>query len=232
MQTENLAPAAPPAAAPPSTPPLPSPPPEAEPERVVFSDVQQKKLDELIREAMSRAAKEVRKALEEEKQRNTDLEARLSETQRDLANERNLRQDAERREIASRRAALITQQCADLDLVDAETVISLTESNLPWNPTTESFDVVDNAGKPTDMTPAAFFADFATKKPHLVRSSVRLGSGARESSRTSLPIGGNHPKVEQIFGKGSSPRLANELAQRDPQTYRRLKVEAKRKGLI
>ncbi len=68
----------------------------------------------------------------------------------------------------------------------------------------------------------------AAQKPHLIKSSVKPWSGSGVAS---------HPanaglKLEQLFGPGSSARLANDLALHQPEKYRRLRQEAKKKGLV
>jgi hypothetical protein len=93
-------------------------------------------------------------------------------------------------------------------------------------------DSEDGQSTAHSVTPDEFFARFAMKKPYLVRSDIKPGSGSSESSRTGLPTGRQEYKVEEIFGKGSSSQLANRLAQTDKAAYRRLKVEARQKKLI
>jgi hypothetical protein len=182
---------------------------------------------------------------------NTDerdkLREQIQSISQELESEKQSRRDSENREISYRRSALIAQACLDHDLIDAEIVTGLVENNIMWNPDRKSFDVVtapreisddddsdDNSDDdvPRETTIAEFFADFAHKKPYLVRSHIRTGSGSGDSSRSGLPTGRQVYKVEDIFGKGSSSQLANRLAQKDPAEYRRMKAEARTKKLI
>jgi hypothetical protein len=169
-----------------------------------------------------------------------ELEQQIQTISQELQSEKQSRRDSENREISYRRSALIAQMCVDNDLIDCETVAALTENNLVWNADKKSFDVVDNSigvdtdddGIPQEVSLAAFFSNFATKRPYLVKSSIRTGSGSGDSSRSGLPTGRQEYKVEEIFGRGSNSQLANRLAQKDPAAYRRLKAEARNKKLI
>jgi hypothetical protein len=178
---------------------------------------------------------------------NTDerdkLREQIQSISQELESEKQSRRDSENREISYRRSALIAQACLDHDLIDAEIVTGLVENNIMWNPDRKSFDVVtapreisddddSDDDVPRETSIAEFFADFAHKKPYLVRSHIRTGSGSGDSSRSGLPTGRQVYKVEDIFGKGSSSQLANRLAQKDPAEYRRMKAEARTKKLI
>jgi hypothetical protein len=201
---------------------------------VTFTPEQQAKIDDIVKKAMGRSASETRQQLDAEKKRAENLETQLRETQAQAESSAAERDelkrkhaDAEQRIITLRKKAFITDACIDHNFVDAPTVNSLVEQQLNWSDEKESFEVLDS-----DMTPAEFFTDFAKKKPYLVRSDVRTGSGSSDSTRTGLPTGQQRYKAEDVFGRNSSSKLANDLARRDPQEYRRLKAEARNKKLI
>jgi hypothetical protein len=201
---------------------------------VTFTAEQQAKIDDIVKKAMGRSASETRQQLDAEKKRAENLETQLRETQAQAESSAAERDelkrkhaDAEQRIITLRKKAFITDACIDHNFVDAPTVNSLVEQQLNWSDEKESFEVLDS-----DMTPAEFFTDFAKKKPYLVRSDVRTGSGSSDSTRTGLPTGQQRYKAEDVFGRNSSSKLANDLARRDPQEYRRLKAEARTKKLI
>jgi hypothetical protein len=217
---------------------------------VTFTPEQQTKLDEIIRDSMRRTAREIRQQLEIEKQRATQLESDLqaardaltnavdtSERDRlaaevhtltsDLAAEKAARLTAEQIATAKRKEAFISKKCLDYDFVDSEIVSSLTEQSIEWSEAKQDFVV---AG--AEMTTNEFFATFAAQKPYLVKSDVKTGAGSSESSRTGLSSGQSRYKVDQIFGKTSNSKMANDLATNNPQEYRRLKAEAKNKRII
>jgi hypothetical protein len=201
---------------------------------VTFTPEQQAKIDDIVKKAMGRSASETRQQLDAEKKRAENLETQLRETQAQAESSAAERDelkrkhaDAEQRIITLRKKAFITDACIDHNFVDAPTVNSLVEQQLNWSDEKESFEVLDS-----DMTPAEFFTDFAKKKPYLVRSDVRTGSGSSDSTRTGLPTGQQRYKAEDVFGRNSSSKLANDLARRDPQEYKRLKSEARNKKLI
>lgn len=228
MEAAPVAAAAAPPAAPPSTPPT---PPETSP--VTFTTEQQSKLDQIIRDAMSRAGREARKQAESEKEAREKAEQDLREAREQVnsTSEKLRSAEADRdseitRRLAAEKSRFIAEACHDHHFVDVNTVVSLTESQIEWDESKQSFRVVGS-----DASTAEFFADFAQKRPYMVRSDVRTGPGSHDSSRSSLPITNGY-KVEQIFGKGSNARLANELAKKNPAEYARLKAEAKARRLI
>jgi exonuclease VII large subunit len=217
---------------------------------VTFTAEQQTKLDEIIRDSMRRTAREVRQQLEAEKQRATQLETDLQvardalanasnseerdrladEVQTltsDLATEKAARLTAEQIATAKRRESFISKKCLDYNFVDADIVASLTESDIEWSEQKQGFVIVDS-----EMSPEEYFADFATKKPYLVKSDIRTGSGSSDSSRSGLNSGQQRYKVTDVFGRGSNSQLANKIALESPAEYRRLKSEAKNKRLI
>lgn len=50
--------------------------------------------------------------------------------------------------------------------------------------------------------------------------------------RNAAAATGDTPNLRQLFGAKSIGRMANDLAQRDPGMYRRLKAQARKEGLI
>jgi hypothetical protein len=205
-----------------------------QPQPVVFTPEQQAKVDLIVKAAMGRAASETRRELDIERQERARLDGELKTAQEALSatgTERDALKhkhaDAEQRATTLRRDAFISKKCLDYNFVDSEIVTSLTEQSLEWDDAKQSFVVVGS-----DATTDEFFAAFAAKKPYLVKSDVRNGSGSEPSTRTSLPSGQQRYKVEEIFGRGSNSQLANQLAQKDPAEYRRLKSQARNKQLI
>jgi hypothetical protein len=217
---------------------------------VTFTAEQQAKIDEIVKKAMGRAGKDAREQLDierAEKSRltadlqaakdalanatNTEerdrLAAEVQQLSSELTNEKSMRITAEQRATTYRRDKFIAEACIAHDFVDVETVAALTEASLAWDEEKLSFTVVNS-----DATPTEFFTDFAKNKPYLVKSTTKAGSGSGDSSRSGLPTGQQRYKAEDVFGRNSSSKLANDLARRDPQEYKRLKSEARNKKLI
>ena len=140
--------------------------------------------------------------------------------------------------IAERKRNLITSVAAQEQFVDTDAIAALTDKNFKWKDEEGRLVVVNDDGTPKlnasydPMSPEEFFKDFATKKPYMVKSDARTGSGSEGSTRTGLSTGRQVYKVEEIFGKGSNPRLANDLMKKSPDEYKRLKTEAKQRRLI
>lgn len=227
---------------------------------VTFTPEQQAKLDEIIRNAMGRAAAETRQQLAEAQKAleatqaelstlkasgngggNADVELRdrvVSLTQeRDAAAK--AKAAAEERIVSLQKQNLIAQHAASHEFVDLGAVEAMTQRNLKWNQHTNRFDVVNEDGSTKlsattfePMTPAEFFSGFAAERPYLVKSGARGGNGSTASSQSTLPSSRGQYHAEDIFGKGSNAIAANKLAQNNPTEYKRLKSLAIKRRLI
>jgi hypothetical protein len=204
----------------------------------------QSKLDEIIKKSMGRAASQVREENEQLRTENERLKTvvsgsgdadELSRTKGLLAEERLKNQAVLDRSIAQQKDLLISQEAAANNHVDVDTTLRLVRGNLRHDAATGSFTVVDDQGNPR-LTPAGdpmsvseFFKDFSSKKLHLIRGSVLPGTGSGSSTGSIPPV---TKPLRFYFGPSSNAAAVNALSQRDPQTYKRLRAEAVRAGLV
>lgn len=139
--------------------------------------------------------------------------------------------------IAERKNALINGYALKEGFVDLAAVAALSKGNLVWDEANNKFNVLNDEGQPRmnaafdPMTVDEYFADFAAKRPYLVKGQVRSGTGAEPAGGHGAGSNQRHT-VEQIFGKGSSSKLANDLALKNPKEYARLRAEAVAKGIL
>jgi hypothetical protein len=245
-------------------------------EKITFNEKQQAKVNELIKEAQGRAAKETKAQLDEAKQKLNEFETQLNELKKGKAPKRgseeeesvedlkrkidemksvhsNLTQDYERlkkqaqdkdSEVAKTRQELQDNQkrwsmqsaANRMNFVDVEEVVHFTDRYVKWNAERGRFMVVNEEGNERmnaafePMTLEEFYAEYAGKKPHLVRGDVKNGAGSSESQKSGFANG--RYKAEDVFGPKSNARLANELYKSNPAEYKRLRLAAKEAGLI
>jgi len=252
---------------------------DGKPVKVTFDEAQQKRVDELIREAQGRSARDVRQELEttkatltslqqeleaakalsksgtasERKEAKDDasaLQAQIDEIKRagestkaelERARQAMIAKDKElnsvrESELNTRKRVAIQGSASKLGFVDLDDVMALTERNIQWDSDKGKWIVMGDGGVPRvnsayePMGLDEYYADVASKKPWLVRSDTKGGTGSTEASRSSLNNG--RYAVEQIFGQKSDPSLANKLAKDNPAEYRRLKQVAREAKLI
>ena len=201
--------------------------------RVYFGPRQQAKLDELLVERASRAAKDLRAELASTKKAAAATQAELQlyrdnaspeliEARANLATEQVARTGAEQRERDARRNVALR------DALAAENIINLVDSSrlladaVKWSG--EELVSIDG-GKPL----AELVRDYAASRPFLVKSSIRSGTGASPATRS---IGEPAARLASLFGRGSSGKAANDLARSNPQEYQRLRVIAIERGLL
>lgn len=210
--------------------------PQAQPQKpakITFDQTQQEKVNELIREAQGRAARDLRAELETTKAAAAAKDAELqlwksaanpelAAAREQLAVEQTARSAAELRESNARRNAALHSALEAEGVLGISDAVRLLSDSVKW-----SGDVlVGSDGKPL----ADIIRDFVNSRPWAVRSAVRPGTGSVEASRSL----GNEAqlKPEQIFGRGSDARLANNLAMSKPREYQRLKSLARERGLV
>lgn len=136
-----------------------------------------------------------------------------------------------RKQIAMRDAA------GKLNFFEVEVVTENTDKFVKWDAARSRFIVVNESG--TERLNSAyeplsldeFYAEYASKRPYMVRGGTKSGTGSSESQRIDVSANGKHT-VEQIFGSKSIGALANRLKKENPAEYARLKAVAREANLI
>jgi hypothetical protein len=214
-------------------------------ERVVFDEAQQKRVDELIRESMGRAASSVKAELAATQTKLTTLQAELQAAKDaaaiatgDVAKAKDAEIEKARSEtVAVRKQNVITAAGAKYNFYDPAQLAKLCSDEIKWDGT--KFVVLGEDGTPrvgldgsTPLSVDEFFREFSQKNPHLVKADIKPGIGSREATQPPHRTLGQREKLSQYFGRGSSSVKANALALESPQTYKAMKREAKSIGLI
>jgi hypothetical protein len=245
--------------------------------KVVFDERQQARVDELIREAQGRAAKELRQQNEQLKR---DMETRLAEMQAKLESKprsqhtksdtddvealraqmeemktvsTNAREELERHRklladkdnevkkvldeaLNVRKNSAIQNAAQKVNFLDLDDVIRLTADFVRFDESRGRFVVVNDQGVERmnasyePMTLEEFYTEYSKKKPHLVKGDFKGGAGSKPNESAAVP--GTAYRLEDLFGSKSDPAKANELAMRDINEYRRLRVLAQKQRLI
>jgi hypothetical protein len=203
------------------------------PEKVTFSEVQQARVNEIIRDAMARAGSEARTEtarvtaeLAAAKLPGTEDAVKLATANAELGSLR--AEKAEASVAAVLRAAVGTTTFFDPEL--ASQILRSSIKIVEGKPV-----VIGQDGQPRlnasfdPMSPAELAQELAASKPFLVRGTVGPGLG---SSQRSDAVSHERIPLESIFGRGSDGGAANRLAMRSPKEYQRLKLAAREKGLI
>lgn len=172
-------------------------------------------------EEMKTASATTRDELERYRKLMADKEAEVERTRKDAIN-------------IQKRAAM-TAAAQKFDFLDLSDVLSLTDSNVRWDETRNTFTVVNEQGTERmnaayePMTLEEFYQEYSKKKPHLVKGNFKGGAGSKPADGTNPQVGF---KLEDLFGPKSDSRLANELAMKDKEEYKRLKKIAQKQRLI
>jgi len=198
--------------------------------RVVFDEAQQAKVNELIREVTGRTARELRKEAAELRQKVTELQGELDRTRGESTVTKEQAQ-------ATAKENLVLSLANKLNFVRPDQVNKLAGDRIHFDEAAKKFVVKNTDGSVAtgpDGQPVSiesYLAAFAGENGHMVRGEVKPGVGSTESRAWS---GDPDPASElrKLFGRGSNARLANQVAQRNPLEYKRLKNEARRLGLI
>jgi hypothetical protein len=200
--------------------------PTPEPERVSFTPEQQAKVDQIVREAHGRLARDLREQLAKEKAEKARIEAEL-EIARAAASpdatalekaQYETQQERQRREAAEQ--ALVRRDREDAIRAAARTAGFVSE--------TQALKLVD---VPEGATPAEIeklVSDYGAANPNLIKGQVRPGSGSTPASGLPAPT----VPLEKLFGRDSDARLANALAIKNPVEYKRMRAVAKAKGIL
>ena len=214
------------------------------PEKVEFTPAQQLKLDDIIKKSMGRAGSEARAEAANANRKAAELQAELerikagdnpdSSAQLKAAQ---LHVEALQRQLAEGRTSeKLSAAIAKGNWIDSEVVAALVRDSVAWNADKNELVVLDKAGLPRlnaeyePLSMDAFLSEFAQGHLYLVRGTTKSGTGSAAATRSSL--GAEDVRIEQIFGKNSNAALANRLALQSPREYAKMKLEAKRRGLI
>ena len=212
----------------------------ARPTKVTFDLAQQQKIDSLIKDAQSRAAKGLRGELNQALTRIRELEARagvltdddgakMLATELATARAENavLKSEQEKEKLSD---ALRT--AAGNAFVDTNLAVQIMRSQVRL--IDGKVVVLDQDGNPRmnahfePMTPQELAVDLANTKPFLARGEVRGGTGSFE--RNSAPTT-SQTELERFYGAKPDVAGLNRLAIRDPRRFRELKRLATEKGM-
>ncbi len=208
-------------------------------EKIVFDEKQQARINELLREAQGRSAREVRA---ENKRLQLELEsARKAPTPAEPSADVLIRLAQAESERDSLRAsaqdatikATLQDAVASENFCDPALAAQILKSSVRL--IDGKATVIDPAtGEPQlnasfePVTVAEAAKNLAKAKPFLVRSNYRPGSG----STPSMGSPSTQPRLEDLFGPKSNGGLANKLSLSDPRRYRQLRAIAQEKGLL
>jgi hypothetical protein len=217
---------------------------QAPPAKIEFSPEQQAKVDELIRESHRRIGSEARaaaaKATQEAEAARSEalaLKAQLAVLRGDKEELAKVTETIQQENIRIRKAQVIAEAAAKLGFFNPQQVAKLTDSEVVWNSDRKRFVILADDGSErlgidgNGLTLEAFYKDFATANPHLVRGDVKPGLGSSEN-KMPYPTTGEREKLAKLFGKGSDSRAANLLAISNPAEFKRQRYLARQYGLI
>lgn len=202
------------------------------PQKIVFDPAQQAKVNALIQEAQGRAAKDVRAELAAAQAREAALQAELNlhkaAVTPELAEARaRLAEESTAKSAAIQREERALSAIALRELLEAESVISVSDAAALLSPQVSWKDgqLVGADGRAV----AEIIKDFVRARPHMVKSSVRSGTGSFESQQTA-PVNQYH--LEDYFGSKSNGQLVNNLARTNNKLYKQLRQKALAAGLV
>ena len=206
--------------------PAATPAPEPETDKVTFTEAQQSKLDEIIKAAQGRTARELRTKLLETEATNATLRQQLEVAARanapDATAEERHAAELQQRDLRIKELEQDRQRTARENAIKA---VAKAENFCDDADALRFVDLPDDADATTIATAVRAVA---AQKPHLIKSSVKSGSGSGVADR---PVAVDY-RLEELFGPKSNSRAANQLAISDRAKYQRLRAEAVRKGLL
>jgi hypothetical protein len=199
--------------------------------KVTFSPEQQEKIDSLIRDSMSRAAKKVRED-------NETLRAELETLKRESEQVKTVSEQTRAELLTAKKQSALLDAVSRVPFVNASQVLQLTENGVVWSDEHRTFVVqgkdgvlLGSDGK-SPLPLSDFYSVWGEKNPHLVRGSVKPGVGSTQNNGEIERSVLDRAYLRTLFGKGSDSKKANDLGRQNPQEYKRLKGDARRLGLI
>lgn len=212
--------------------------PEQKPEKVTFDARQQDKVNELIREAQGRAAKEVRAELAAVREKLSRLEAvqppsreEIEALERRAAEAKVALAEAEAIGQSTRKQSRLLHACQGF--LEPELVATLLKSQTAFvdgelRPTNEHGSPLLNTHGEA-MSLDEFVRQFGEKRPWMVRSQAKGGSGSVASRGSSA----EEPRAADYFGpQASKSGDLHRISRENPTLYRRLRAEAVSKGFL
>jgi hypothetical protein len=176
--------------------------------------------------------------MEEVKKAGLATSQQLESAQRLLASKDKDIKAAETKTLEVMKTTTLKEAAQAKNFVNSDLAIMATKDSVKWDETSNQFIVVDPATgtqrmnrEYNPMTLDEYYTEFAQKNPYLVRGDVPGGTGQSVSQRWTGSANGKFT-VDQIFGRKSNSKLANDLYRADLPEYHRLKAIAKTQGLI
>jgi hypothetical protein len=205
--------------------------------KITYTPEQQAHLNEVIKEAQGRAARELRaenarlKAELDAAKRTPSPAADSTETLLRLAQVERERDELRAAQHESTVNSALLSAAGNL-FIDPALATRLMRDNVKVIdgkvvPVDETGNVrLNNSFEPMTLKDLAI--ELGTQRPYLARGEVRGGSGSTPSNRP-LDTG---VSLERLFGRNSNGAEANKLAMHNPQKYRELRALARERGLI
>lgn len=188
------------------------------------------------RKEASEEVADLKAQIEEMKSARTQTVAETEGLRKQLQDSKTEGDKARAEALHQKKLFKITTAAAKEDFVNIDVVMTLTEKYIKWNEQENKWVVLNEDGQPRmnpaydPMTVEEFYADYASKHPYLVKGQTKPGTGSTGSNGSTYTTGRYKP--EEIFGPKSDSKRANELAIKNPLEYKRLKAEARERGLI
>ncbi len=210
--------------------------------KIQFTTEQQEKVNDLIRRAQGRAAKETREELARVKAELDALKTAApnsspdaAELARELAMTRAERDALAREKTDTALNAELFKAAASNNFHDPAIAADLVRNRVRMvDGRLVATDAAGNVRLNSQLEPMSVseaLTELAEQKPFLVRTTVRSGSGSVESRG---PVD-RHNSIDKLFGPNAEPGAAaklNKIALRDIREYRRLLDAAREKGLV
>jgi len=175
--------------------------------------LKQSRLNAILKDAQARAAKELRQRVTELETENANHKAIAAGSAPDADEVSRLKAEISAQKLendsikaASQRQArdtFITAQATKNQFIDTDVVVRLTAQNIRADG--NGFTVLDDSGQPRTtatgepLTPEAFYAEYATQRPYLVRGQVKSGCGGTSSGGAPVALTDRYTP-EQLWG--------------------------------
>lgn len=160
---------------------------------------------------------------------------RLKETQKTLEQKAREAEEARNNLVTLRKQVAVQRSISPLNFFDPEEVYRLTSDFIRYDDERQKFIVLGDNGSERmnaafePMSLDEFYAEFASKKPYLVRGEMKQGAGTPSTSKAAS---GSKYAIEEVFGPKSDAKKASQLAKENPAEYKRLKKIAVEHGIL